>query len=788
LLYGPAVLISIYNCHDAWQTAIPAVERAAILGKRTISLTHTDIDLSSCENEPIHLIGSIQPHGFLLTVTGDGLKIVHCSTNTGRLLGVDHENLLGKTLDTIVEKNVCREIKELADCSSAPKMGPFRFAVKLGETEDKFVAVTHRSGDLIVFEAEPERQVQLSGSTLLAREITSGFRTLFSAGDAAELLKIAAEEISRLSGFDRVLVYRFDEDWNGTVVAEVKQNFSECFLNHKFPASDIPKQARELYTRNWIRLLVDVDETPVPVVTDESAGAGSSIDLSYSILRSMSPIHKEYLKNMGVKASMSISVVRDGQLWALIACHQRQAKLIDHETRSVCELVGVLVSRLIVKLEESQETQYLLSLEKIQQLILHELSLEEDMVDGLIKNGASVLKLTNATGFAVCFQGRLALSGKTPTETEVLSLIDWLKSIEASDLVETKRLSALFAGAEGFSSSASGLLAVPIARHSGDWLLWFRPEVVEEVLWAGNPAKPVTAPEPNMRIHPRKSFETWKEQVHGMSKPWLPSEKESAKELGKNLLDFVLGQFLKLRQAEYEIQKQKEKLQEQREDWFAALAHDLCPQAVGASRLLEMLTTRSIYSAEEQMAMLRVLRDSQNRQLERISMLLDVFRYQMTPGQVSAEPADLQEIVRECLDEFDPIARAKGIRLSFVPGEKAGSLRADNKAIRRLVANLLDNAIKFSFDNQAVEISLESQKDNVYLHVRDSGPGIPVKDQPFVFKRFWQGGSAKGHVSVGLGLYLCLQIVTNLGGRISFKSDEKSGTVFSVSLPLQTDA
>jgi PAS domain S-box-containing protein len=501
-------------------------------------VTHDVIDLSNCELEPIHLIGSIQPHGFLLAIRENDLTIQHVSANTEVLLGRPYHGLIGKRLEELVGDGSCRQIADACRSNNLEAISPLTINVVDAPSVKIFQATLHRSDGQVILEAEPFSSAA-NESTSLAHELTSAFPELFSAAEIPDLLAATAREVQRITDFDRVLIYRFDEKWDGTVVAEHRRDFMCSYMNQKFPASDIPKQARELYVKNRIRMLVDVHAVPAPIMPQLDTKTNSPLDLSFSILRSMSQFHVEYLKNMDVSASTSISVIKDGELWALIVCHHKQAKLVEYKIRTILRFLAQLLSMLVSRMEHAQHMQYQLSLKNVQDLLRRNLSQETNLVDGLTHSSSQVLEAVAARGFALFSADTLVTAGLTPPANALSRLHEWLKVTADSTIVISHRLSTVFPEAMSFADVASGLLAVPISG-SGHWLVWFRPEVIREIQWAGNPEKPVLLDAARVQIHPRQSFELWKEKVVATSEPWKQSEIASAIEVENIVREFVL--------------------------------------------------------------------------------------------------------------------------------------------------------------------------------------------------------------------------------------------------------
>jgi two-component system, chemotaxis family, sensor kinase Cph1 len=734
--------------------------------------------------EPIHQIGSIQPHGFLLALEKSDLTIQH-SANTELLLGILPEELIAKKLEEIIGSARCRQISEAVRADNLKPICPLTINPKGRTSKQTFQATLHWSDQLLILEAEPFTDRDADRSNNLSYELASSFPSLFSACGIPDLLSGTAQEIQRLTDFDSVMIYQFDEDYVGTVIAEHSRDFMPSYLNQRFPASDIPRQARALYTKNRVRLLVNVDATSSPIVPQINKETKQPLDLSFSILRSMSEIHIEYLKNMGVTASMSISVMKDGKLWGLIACHHKVPKMVVYTTRVVLDLLAQLLSLLVARMEHAQYIEYRLSLKKAQDRISHNLSLAESLADALERSSADVLEVTGAKGFALFFEGNVTTAGVTPSPAVLHILHEWLNKTAGSNAVYTHKLSAICPSTISVSQIASGLIAVPISRSAGYWLVWFRPEIVQEISWAGNPEKPVHAVAASGRIHPRRSFKMWKEQVRGAAEPWKQSEIDSAQELGTRILDFVLEKIVRRKERDEEIHNQQVSFHQQREDWLAALAHDLQTPAIGMDRLLDLLIKGAAGSLPEpQLELLVTLKDSNSKQLERILKLLEVFRYETQTGTLKIKPIAVEPVVINCIEELASLASARNITVMTDCQAKSASAMASAEALHRLVLNILDNAINFSEEGATVEVGWKLVGGNVVLHVRDHGPGIPEEDQKYLFERFWQGGSpGKYHVSIGLGLYLCRQIVAALGGSIACSSKPGKGSTFKITLP-----
>ena len=366
------------------------------------------VDLTNCDKEPIHIPGSVQPHGLLLALRPENLAVLQVSDNVERLFGVGPAELLNQSVERLLG---AAQTGRLRDCLRRPDLAavnPLTLAVTVAGVEKAFHGVIHRSGGVLLLELEP---VPLSESDAppvesffsFYHEVRVASSRLLGVTDLLHLCQIAVEEVRRMTGFDRVMVYRFDEDWNGRVLAEEKRASMDSYLELYFPASDIPKQARELYRRNWLRFVVDAAYQPARLVPPLDPQTRQPLDLSLSVLRSVSPIHLEYLRNMGVMASMSVSILKDGELWGLIACHHATARYVSYEVRTACEFLGQVLSSQLAAREKAEAFLEAARLKHFRDELIAAMdgafqTPEQRFMDGLSEPSAPLLELTNAAG------------------------------------------------------------------------------------------------------------------------------------------------------------------------------------------------------------------------------------------------------------------------------------------------------------------------------------------------------------------------------------------------------
>lgn len=493
--------------------------------------TSEPIDLTNCEKEPIHIPGRIQPHGALIAVEDDAeCRIRQCSTNVRDYLGIAAEDLLGRRLDQLLGPAQLGAIRVLASHDPDPaKMLDLNLSIEVQGTLAPFQAIIHKSGSLLIIELEPSQEEgnAIEQDSQDFEWIQLFFTRIKQSASRAEAGRITAEQLQRILGYDRVMIYEFDAQWNGKVIAEAKTAGLESFLGHQYPASDIPKQARELYLRNWLRLIVDVHYEPVDIVPTLHPETAQPLNLSLSTLRSVSPIHIEYLKNMNVGATMTISLIQDNKLWGLIACHHQSTKYITYRKRNLCNFLGMFFSNELYQRQQLDDYQAEADLRtmanRLSRIFIGHAA-AGDVMQQLEAEQATLLGMMSAAGAAICYRNHFLTLGSTPAENQVRGLAGWLAQQAQGHLYHTSQLSLDYPPAEAYRKEASGALYMALSARGDDFIIWFRPEVVQIVEWAGDPAKAAIRSEDGVRISPRKSFEKWRQTVAGTSLPWEPKE------------------------------------------------------------------------------------------------------------------------------------------------------------------------------------------------------------------------------------------------------------------------
>lgn len=499
-----------------------------------------EADLSNCERELIHLAGSIQPHGVMLVVSEGTWSIDQLSANAGEVLGRPQKALLGHPLQALGFE-FASAVQAIAAEAHLAAPHPLRVRLDAGDGPRRATALVHRppSGGLVIelediAEAGPRR-----ATPHLTDRLTRTVTMLSGAHSHAALADMVVREMRDLLGYDRVMVYRFDPDGHGEIIAEDKQRKLEPFLHRHYPASDIPQRARELYLRNKVRLLVDVHYAPVPLEPRLNPHTGEDLDLSMSVLRSISPMHIQYLRNMGVRATLVASLVHEGKLWGLIACHHHEPRYVSYDLRAAVELIAEVVSTRISALEHFAEAQAEVLVRRLEHRLIEATSADGDWRRALFDAPRQLMQPVGASGAALLFDGEVQTTGEVPSTPDLRALFEFLDRQDPEPVFACSSIEKLQPTLKSLTPVAAGVLAVRLGAGPGEYLVWFRKEQVQDVTWGGNPHKPVVF-DASMELSPRRSFAAWHELVRHTAIPWTPREASIAKAIGQSLGDIIL--------------------------------------------------------------------------------------------------------------------------------------------------------------------------------------------------------------------------------------------------------
>lgn len=751
------------------------------------SLRNAPIDLTNCDREPIHIPGAIQPFGFLLCVAPDSGRIVQVSANAPALVGRAVADLLGAELDALLTPAQVADIRQrLPGLGTTPQLVGLRLESAPGQPTYKLLL--HRFDGLLWLEFEPVEESV--GGYLDLPFLNEALAGLLEAPTVLDFCQYAADLVWNITGFDRVSVYRFAPDESGEVVAEAIRPGIDSWLGIHYPASDIPQQARAMYVRNWLRFIADANYQPAPLVPVETPGLGRPPDMTYAVLRSVSPIHLEYLRNMGVAASMSISLVEDGRLWGMILCHHYQPRLVGYELRDLCQFVGKTFSALLRSKEQQDNAAYQLRLRAAQTRLVELVSLHDSFVEALHRQHPELLlEVLDCGGAATCFDGIVTTVGVTPPESQVRELIRWLQEHgPAEDVFATNAYATLNPAGDAIKDSASGVLALAIARETGDYVLWFRPELVRTVTWAGRNEKLRRQPDGSLFLSPRQSFESWKETVEGTAAPWTTVEREAAADIRRYLVEMRLRAFNALQEHAASLSQLNTELGRSNEelDAFAYVAsHDLKEPLRGIHNYaLFLLEDYGEQLDEEGTSKLQTLVRLSHRMEGLIEALFQLSK--AGRQELRVQEVDLNQIVEEILDTLH--ARLTETNTTVRVPRPLPTLRADWVRVREVFQNLITNAMRYSDSpEKLVEIgeapANPARPDCYVFYVRDNGIGIDPKHHASIFKIFKRlHAQEKYGGGTGAGLTIARRMIEKHGGELWVESELGQGATFYFSI------
>ncbi len=758
-------------------------------------------DLTYCDREPIHILGHAQSHGVVLVLQPSDCTILQVSDNTLALLGYKPEELWQQALSRIFAPDVIAYLKHCAQHEHLSENPLYIFTINVIGRAQLFDAIAHMIDGLLILELEPTLLESTIARINPYRTLKTALPRLMSTLTLTPFCQGVAEYVRTLTGFDRVMVYRFHADQSGEVIAEARRDDLEPYLGLHYPASDIPQQARALYLRNWLRLIPDVADVPATIVPALNPVTGRPLDMSFAVLRSVSTMHIEYLINMGVRASMSISLITDNQLWGLIACHHQSGpKYVPYDIRTACEFLAQVVSAQIGTKREHEDYTYALQLKSIVTEFVAVLSTSDNLLDGLTQLSPNLLDVMQASGAAICFNGECRQLGVTPDVSSIRQLIAWIAAHSDQAVFATNTLARDYPPGEQMIAVASGVLAVAISRTRHDYVLWFRPEVIQMVHWAGDPHKPYEVADDRVRLSPRKSFALWKQEVRSTSQPWQPCEIEAAQELRNAIIAVVLRKAEELARLNTELTRSNAEL-----DAFAYIAsHDLKEPLRGihnyASFLLEDYEDKLDAEGVEKLHTLK-------RLTQRMDALIESLLHYSRVGRVdlSFRTTDLNQLLAEVLELLKPLIDE--VQAEIRIPRPLPTIDCDQVRVREVFHNLISNALKYNVrDHRWVEIGYDdtgSYRDRlklqpsiilddpssqpetapVVLYVQDNGIGIRDKHFEVIFRIFRRlhARDAFGG-GTGSGLTIAKKIIERHGGHIWVESVYGEGSKFCFTL------
>jgi light-regulated signal transduction histidine kinase (bacteriophytochrome) len=725
----------------------------------------------ACDDEPIHIPGAVQPHGALLIVDGETVIAAAGSISTllatGRdPVGLPLANIVGRSKAALIARS---DIPDAAE--------PIHVATIPARDRNMLLDVlAHRMDGLLLVEIEPALAERPSAARVFARIQGAGAR-IRNANSPEAVFAATAAEVRDATGFDRVLVYRFEPDGCGEVVGEAKAADMGSFLGHHFPAGDIPRQARRLYLRNPIRVIPDAGYVPSPL-----ASALAKLDLSNCSLRSVSTAHVQYLKNMGVGASMSVSLVRDGQLWGLIACHNRGPRLVPFETREACKHVGAELMRHLREIEASAEAQAQRRLTRDVDRLTASIGGRPDIVGGLTETLDQIVASFCADAVVIRAPDLCLDAGALPEALDRQKLVDGLARRFGQGVHATSDIGAVERSRWWRQGLDGGVLFASTGSSDGVAIALLRGRTTQTIGWAGDPSKPLEIDPTTMLPSPRRSFALWQQTQAMAPPPWTAPELDAVERLARQLERLLRQHRITMLQAEL--------IHVSRVSAMGALASML------AHELNQPLTAIANYSQAIR-ALLRADAgeavvtdalthlDQMTNAAVRAGKMVRSLRATVSNMPVQRTGVRLDQVVANAIWLALPDAHVRRIKVDVAIPEPARNVLGDPVQIEQVLTNLIRNAAEAmaAVRKRRLAIGATVKDGMVEVRVADSGPGLSKDSLARLFAPF----STSKRDGMGLGLSICRTIVERHGGRIWAEQEAGGGAVFSFTLPLRDE-
>lgn len=738
----------------------------------SVALLRADLPSDDiCAQEPIRIPGAIQPRGALFVVDPTSGEILQQAIGDSHLAHLGP--CCGLRLTDLLPEETRPLVENLADRlrGDMPVYLGYASAAPLGHH-----VLAHRSEDVWIVELESAAAEESATFSQIYPNVREFLDVLEGMPNIDQCTALAARHVRRITGLDRVLIYRFDEDWNGEVIAEDRNERLPSYLGLRFPASDIPAQARDLYRRNRLRLISDANYVPAPLEPALNPLTGKPVDLSFAALRSVSPVHLQYMRNMGTLASMSISLVVDGRLWGLVSCHNSTPLSVPYHVRTACDFVGQILSMQIDAREATCMAEQRNALRTIQTRLLARMAAADHFILGLIENADDLIAFTNANGVAIIAGDSCTLRGVTPSQDNVMRIVAWLAQ-RGGDVFYTDRLPEQMPDGQALKDEASGLLAISISQIHESFVLWFRRELVHTVDWGGEPRKIEVRDETSRALHPRASFESWQETVRLTSEPWHRAEIDAASELRTAIVDIVLRKAEELAVLSERLMRTNKEL----EAFSYSISHDLrAPfrHIVGYAQLLKKYEGEKLSDRG-----LRYVSTIIESALSAGTLVDDLLSFSQI-GRTALTPVtvDMNVLVREVIAGLTVEQDGQEVEWSIGPLK---AVRGDPMMIRLLMQNLIDNALKFSRQRTPAIISItcKDRDQETVFTVADNGVGFDMAYVGKLFGVFQRLHRVEEFEGTGIGLANVKRIIDRHGGRIWAESAPGEGATFHFTLP-----
>lgn len=731
-------------------------------------------DLTNCDKEPIHLIQTCQSFAGVIAVDTADWVVVQASSNISNFFGKNVEAILNESLSKLIPDYALGQLKIANEKGDFSSFNPLSLSVDANFSEKRIIVADEKNGLLILtveFSPTVENEFDfLNKLDFAIQKIQAGQPT-------DELFQTIATEVKNITDYDRVMIYKFDLDYNGEVIAEVKESELEPFFGIRYPSTDIPKQARALFLANRVRMLVNVDDELSMLQPSINPRTGDPLDVGNCAARGSSPIHLEYLRNMGVTASLSVAIVEDGKLWGLIACHHYSGKkVLSYRTRNLIRFVGQIISGHLSLQRATDFRENLLKKNIIHARLFEQMNEHKDIILGLTDGGKyTIMDFINCAGATIFYGDHIESVGTTPQNEEIEQVINFFNKNEKGTIYSTNHLSKALTDAPSFATRFAGVLSVQISSTPNEYIMWWREAEVQQVIWGGNPETKTI----NGRLTPRKSFEKWKEVIQDRAMPWAKHELDSAILLRNDIKEILLKRFNELKKLHSDLKSSYKEL----ETFSYTVSHDLRSplRAIeGFSQILmeDYADKLDDYGVEVVGTIISSI-DKMNAFVNDILKLSKLAKVKMIYNDIN---------VASLVNEMIPMLKAvrptyKNVKV--VVCKELPNISGDKVMIHQLFNNIIGNAIKYSSnqENPLVEICGKLKGNFIEYTVKDNGIGFDEQYKDKIFQVFSRLVSEDEYEGSGVGLSIVMRVIDRHQGTIKVKSGRGAGTTFTFELP-----
>lgn len=466
---------------------------------------------------------AVQPHGALLVIDLDTFTIIEVSSNVFEILAITADNLLGASIESLVGADAAASFRRLLDAD-----GTVANPTAVQVNERAFDAIVHRSGSAGIVEFEPWLAASRSAASA---SVYGAFHRLASATNSTMLWENAVREFRTITGFDRVMIYQFSADGHGQVVADEHADGMESYLGMRYPASDIPDQTRELYRTLLSRTIVGLEQPAASMIA--LPGASPATDLSHAGLRTASPHHRQFMQALGQASTLSFSLIHNGELVGIITCAHRTPRWASYALRQGLEILANQLALHVSSMNAIESLSRLVQVRSTRAALLAQAQASDDIAQSLVGGRLTLLDLISADAAAVSLGGVTTSMGAVPSYLELSAVVNYLCAAGNTTVVVTDDLARTHPQLARIMPGIAGVVVVPLGGSGlsdGNYLAWFRREVVQSVRWLGDQAA-------STRLAaelPPGSVSSWSELISGNSLPWEGLESEAG-ELGRDL-------------------------------------------------------------------------------------------------------------------------------------------------------------------------------------------------------------------------------------------------------------